>query len=236
MEKILIVEDEHYMLNLLKIHLGKEYTIIEAKDGQIALELIQKQSFDLVILDIMLPFVSGWEICEKIKEQGDTPILILTARTELTDKVKGFELGADDYLVKPFEFEELKARIRAVLRRYKRLRKYNSQNNNNRYVYLDGLFIIDLESRQLVVNKEPVELTATEFDLLSLLASNPNHVFTREILLDKIWDLNEIKDVRNVDSHIKNIRIKLKKVKNDTNFIKTVWGVGYKFNLQEVVK
>lgn len=235
MYKILIVEDEQYMLNLLMIHLGKEYDIITAKDGQIAFEVIEQQSFDLVILDVMLPYISGWDVCKKIREIGDSPILMLTARTDLSDKVKGFEMGADDYLVKPFEFEELKARIKALLRRY------NNMENRNPYdakkiVFLNGSFIVNLKSRQLIINQIPVELTTKEFDLLSLLASNPNHVYTREILLDKIWDLNEVRDVRNVDSHIKNIRMKLKKAKNDTSFIKTVWGVGYKFNLQEDIK
>lgn len=235
MKKVLIVEDETYMLNLLKIHLGKEYDITEAKDGQRALQFIQKQSFDLVLLDVMLPYISGWDLCKKIREKDDTPILILTARTELSDKVKGLEIGADDYLVKPFEFEELKARIKALIRRYNRM-KIPKENDDNKFVFLNGLFVMDLESRQLKVNQLPIELTATEFDLLSLLASHPNHVFTREILLDKIWDLNEIRDVRNVDSHIKNIRTKLKKISSDTNFIQTVWGVGYKFNLQEDMK
>lgn len=235
MNKILIVEDEPYMLNLLKIHLGKDYNIIEAKDGQMALGLFGKQSFDLVILDIMLPFVSGWDVCRAIKERDDTPILMLTSRTDLSDKVKGLEMGADDYLVKPFEFEELKARIKAIIRRYAYF-KEQKLHKDNRYVFLNGSFIIDPESRQLFVDQETVELTATEFDLLSLLASNPNHVFTREILLDKIWDRYEVRDVRNVDTHIKNIRMKLKKVKNDAKFIKTVWGVGYQFNIKEDIK
>lgn len=235
MYKILIVEDEQYMLNLLKIHLGKEYDIITAKDGQIALEVIEQQSFDLVILDVMLPYISGWDVCKKIREIGDSPILMLTARTDLSDKVKGFEMGADDYLVKPFEFEELKVRIKALLRRYNNMENRNSYDAK-KIVFLNGSFIVNLKSRQLIINQIPVELTTKEFNLLSLLASNPNHVYTREILLDKIWDLNEVRDVRNVDSHIKNIRMKLKKAKIDTSFIKTVWGVGYKFNLQEDIK
>lgn len=232
MNKILIVEDEPYMLNLLKIHLGKEFDITAAKDGQVALEYIQKHSFDLVVLDIMLPYISGWVLCEKIREKDDTPILMLTARTDLSDKVRGLELGADDYLVKPFEFEELKARIKALLRRYKNTKNAESHDACI-FKYLNSSFIMDLECRQLIVNQQTVELTATEFDLLSLLVSNPSHVFTREILLDKIWDFNEDRDLRNVDSHIKNIRIKLRKAKSDTSFIQTVWGVGYRFNLQE---
>ena len=117
MKKILIVEDEKYMLNLLSIHLGKDYRVVEAKDGAQALEYLKEHPYDLIILDIMLPYVDGWTICQKIRDKDDTPMAILTARQELSDKVKGFEIGADDYLVKPFEFEELKARVKALLRR-----------------------------------------------------------------------------------------------------------------------
>ncbi|MDF1507910.1 response regulator transcription factor [Robertmurraya sp. DFI.2.37] len=235
MKKILIVEDETYMMDLLKIHLRNEYAIFAAKDGQTALDILQEKSFDVIILDVMLPYVSGWEICKKVREEdAETLILMLTARSELSDKVMGLEIGADDYLVKPFEFEELKARIRALLRRYEHTKLESSEEN--KYVYFNGLFRMDLDGRQLFVNQQQIELTAKEFDLLSLLASNPNRVFTREILLDKIWEINEIRDLRNVDSHIKNIRIKLKKVLEDTNFIQTVWGVGYKFNLHEDTK
>jgi DNA-binding response OmpR family regulator len=232
MKRILIVEDEIHMMNLLKIHLGKEYHITNAKDGQTALDLIEKQSFDLIILDVMLPYVSGWTVCKRIRETDDTPILMLTARTDLADKVKGLELGADDYLVKPFEFEELNARIKALLRRIEQSMIKN-QKNDNKYVYLNGSFLIDLDSRQLIVNQELVELTATEFEILSLLASNPRRVFTRDILLDQIWEHSESRDLRNVDTHIKNIRTKLRMVVRDINFIQTVWGVGYKLNIQE---
>ncbi|WP_019153634.1 response regulator transcription factor [Robertmurraya massiliosenegalensis] len=235
MKKILIVEDETYMMDLLKIHLRTEYDILEAKDGQTAIDILQEKSFDAIILDVMLPYVSGWEVCKKIREHdAETPILMLTARSELSDKVMGLDMGADDYLVKPFEFEELKARIRALLRRYEHRKPESSEEN--KYVYFNGLFRIDLNSRQLFLDQQQIELTAKEFDLLSLLASNPNRVFTRELLLDKIWDFNEVRDLRNVDSHIKNIRIKLKKVIEDLTFIQTVWGVGYKFNLHEDMK
>ena len=148
MKKILIVEDEKYMLKLLSIHLGKEYRVVEAKDGAQALEYLKGQSYDLIILDIMLPYVDGWTICQKVREKGDTPILMLTARQELSDKVKGFEIGADDYLVKPFEFEELKARVKALLRRSERINN-KSQPDLHTLIYLNGLFQLNLESRQL---------------------------------------------------------------------------------------
>ncbi|KWU60992.1 MULTISPECIES: response regulator transcription factor [Priestia] len=234
MKNILIVEDEEYMLNLLKIHLSDEYNITEAKDGQIALDYIENQVFDLVVLDIMLPHVDGWTVCERILKKGDTPIIMLTARSELYDKVKGLELGADDYLIKPFEFEELKARIKALLRRYDHIQKRDESNNQIKF--LSGRFLIDNESRQLTVNNQLVELTAKEFSLLALLASQPQRVFTREILLDNIWEMYESRDLRTVDTHIKNIRIKLKKVEKEMNFIKTVWGIGYKLNIQEDIQ
>ncbi|WP_043976893.1 response regulator transcription factor [Priestia megaterium] len=234
MKNILIVEDEEYMLNLLKIHLSDEYNITEAKDGQIALEYIENQVFDLVVLDIMLPHVDGWTVCERILKKGDTPIIMLTARSELYDKVKGLELGADDYLIKPFEFEELKARIKALLRRYDHIQKRDESNNQIKF--LNGRFLIDNESRQITVNNQLVELTAKEFSLLALLASQPQRVFTREILLDNIWEMYESRDLRTVDTHVKNIRIKLKKVEKEMNFIKTVWGIGYKLNIQEDIQ
>jgi DNA-binding response OmpR family regulator len=231
MKKILVVEDERYMLNLLSIHLGNEYRVVEAKDGAIALEYIKEHSYDLIILDIMLPYVDGWTLCEKIREKDDTPILMLTARNELSDKVKGLEIGADDYLVKPFEFEELKARVKALLRRNEQIK--NRGNKNKKISFLNGLFILDNESRQLSVNQHFIELTTKEFDVLSLLASSPTRVFTREVLLDQIWEIYESRDLRIVDTHIKNIRTKLKKITKDIQFIQTVWGVGYKLNIHE---
>ncbi|OMP68306.1 response regulator transcription factor [Domibacillus epiphyticus] len=230
MKKILLVEDETYMLDLLKIHLSQEYQLFEAKDGAVAVTLIQEQSFDLVILDVMLPFVDGWTVCEKIREKDDTPILMLTARTEVGDRVKGLEIGADDYLVKPFDFEELVARVRALLRRSEQVRK---RNEDQRTKFLNGRFIVDNESRQIMVNQHLIEFTAKEFDLLSLLASHPQRVFTRDILLDQIWDHDEVRDLRIVDTHIKNIRTKLKNAEANHPFIKTVWGVGYTLNIQE---
>ncbi|WP_394542663.1 response regulator transcription factor [Priestia aryabhattai] len=234
MKNILIVEDEEYMLDLLKIHLSDEYTITEARDGQIALDYIENQVFDLVVLDIMLPHVDGWTVCERILQKGNTPIIMLTARSELYDKVKGLELGADDYLIKPFEFEELKARVKALLRRYDHIQKRDE--SNNQITFLNGRFVIDNESRQLSVNNQVVELTAKEFSLLTLLASHPQRVFTREILLDNIWEMYESRDLRTVDTHVKNIRIKLKKIDKEINLIKTVWGIGYKLNIQEDIK
>ncbi|OLN22261.1 DNA-binding response regulator [Domibacillus antri] len=230
MKKILLVEDEMYMMDLLEIHLSQDYQLFEAKDGEAALTLIREQSFDLIILDVMLPYVDGWTVCQKIRGKDDTPILMLTARSEISDRVKGLEIGADDYLVKPFDFEELEARVRALLRRSEQVRK---RNNDHKIKFLNGRFIVDNESRKLVMNQQLIELTAKEFDLLSLLASHPERVFTRDILLDQIWDHYEVRDLRIVDTHIKNIRTKLKNAEADHPFIKTVWGVGYTINIQE---
>lgn len=230
MKKILIVEDEKYMLNLLITHLANDYKVIEAKDGAIALELIKQDSYDLIILDIMLPYVDGWTLCKKIREKDDTPILMLTARNELADKVKGLEIGSDDYLVKPFEFDELKARIMALLRRAERIYNHSAKKHIS---FLNSEFVLNFENRQLIINKQIVDLTSKEFDLITFLVSAPSRVFTREILLAQIWEANEIRDLRIVDTHIKNIRTKLKKVEKDIKFIQTVWGVGYKLNINE---
>ena len=153
MKKILIVEDEKYMLKLLSIHLGKEYRVVEAKDGAQALEYLKEQSYDLIILDIMLPYVDGWTICQKVREKDDTPILMLTARQELSDKVKGFEIGADDYLVKPFEFDELKARVKALLRRSERIN--NKSQPDFTYIDLFKWFISIKFRKPSVICKSP---------------------------------------------------------------------------------
>lgn len=231
MKRVLIIEDETYMVDLLSIHLSNQYELIIANDGVQALEYVEKQEFDLIILDIMLPYLDGWTVCRKIRESSVTPILMLTARNELSDKVKGLEIGADDYLVKPFEFEELKARIKALLRRSIVMKKNEDNIKINILSYSNGLFKLNLDSRELYINQYNVDLTAKEFDLLSLLASAPSRVFSREILLSQVWKDYEERDLRVVDSHIKNIRTKLKGYEKNQKFIRTVWGIGYQFVL-----
>jgi len=232
MENVLIVEDEQYMLDLMNIHLADSHIITVAKNGLEALNLIRNHDFDLIILDVMLPSVDGWTICEKIRENYDTPILMLTARSEVSDKVKGLELGADDYLTKPFEFDELKARIKALLRRA----KVNKDRQEGKVVYLNGQFIINNMTRQVRLLNQDIDLTEKEFDLLFILANSPQRVFTRNILIDKVWDYEEDLDLRIVDTHIKNIREKFKKISREIKLIETVWGVGYKFNSEEAIK
>lgn len=225
-KKVLIVDDEWNMRNLLKIYLKDEFHVIEADDGGTALSLIYAEHFDLIILDIMLPNIDGWKICKEIRKEKNTPILMLTARNELKDKVYGLEIGADDYLGKPFEPDELIARVKSLLRR-----SFMNENYlENVLVFGEQLLIIKTDSRIVFVKGEKLDLTPKEYDVLYLLAKQPHRLFTRDVLLDVVWGLKDIKDVRTVDTHIKNIRIKLKQKMPTYNPIKTVWGLGYRFD------
>ncbi|MBY0029820.1 response regulator transcription factor [Priestia megaterium] len=225
-KKVLIVDDEWNMRNLLKIYLKDEFHVIEADDGGTALSLIYAEHFDLIILDIMLPNIDGWKICKEIRKEKNTPILMLTARNELKDKVYGLGIGADDYLGKPFEPDELVARVKSLLRR-----SFMNENYlENVLVFGEQLLIIKTDSRIVFVKGEKLDLTPKEYDVLYLLAKQPHRLFTRDVLLDVVWGLKDIKDVRTVDTHIKNIRIKLKQKMPTYNPIKTVWGLGYRFD------
>ena len=223
-DKILIVDDEWNMRNLLKVHLVHHFSIDEASNGKDALEKVNSQKFQLIILDVMMPDMTGWTVCEKIRERENTPILMLTALNDVKDKVLGLSIGADDYLVKPFEPEELLARVHALLRRSS---DFNNEHDNGT-IAISDLTIIK-ESRLIQINGNVVELTPKEFDLIHLLATNQKRVFTREILLNAIWNTNNILDVRTVDTHVKNVREKFRKNGLSFNPIKTVWGVGYIF-------
>lgn len=227
-EKVLIVDDEWKMRNLIKINLLPNYSVDEASSGQEALEKHQNEKYQLIILDVMMPDMSGWTVCEKIREMDNTPILMLTALQDVKDKVHGLRIGADDYLVKPFDPEELLARVEALLRRSN---DYN-QAEEESTVKVAGL-TINKTSRQVHINGEEIELTPKEFDLMHLLASNHKRVFTRDVLLDLIWDTNTVFDVRTVDTHVKNIREKCRRNGLPFNPIKTVWGVGYTFQRPE---
>ncbi|MFZ3576697.1 response regulator transcription factor [Virgibacillus sp. DJP39] len=228
-KSILIVDDEWNMRNLVKIYLSKEnFSIDEARDGNEALEMSHQNSYDLIILDIMLPDIDGWEVCSTIRETKQLPILMLSARDDIKDRVHGLNLGADDYLIKPFAPEELVARVHALLRRHK-----GTTMETSKTLMDFGEFSIDNESRAVMVKATTVELTPKEFDILYLVASQSKRVFTREIILDAIWSLNEFRDMRAIDTHVKNIREKLRKSGLSYNPIKTVWGVGYKFSTPE---
>ncbi|WP_346010374.1 response regulator transcription factor [Paenibacillus sp. SYP-B3998] len=191
-----------------------------------ALEAVRQQHFDMIILDIMMPDMDGWEVCKRIRESYNTLILMLTARTETSDKVRGLNLGADDYVVKPFEPEELIARVFALIRRA--LIAQTSEQEIKKIVHPN--LAISPDARTVTIKDQNVDLTQKEFDLLCLLADNPHRAYTRDMLLEKLWGHDFFGDVRTVDSHIKNIRDKTRKSGLDYNPIQTVWGVGYKFH------
>ncbi|MFC7060253.1 response regulator transcription factor [Halobacillus seohaensis] len=226
--KILVVDDEWNMRNLVKIYLSKEkFQIDEAKDGNEAIKMAKQTPYDLIVLDIMLPDIDGWEVCSTIRKIKQVPILMLTARNDVKDRVHGLNLGADDYLIKPFASEELVARVNALLRR-----QMINEESNDRLLHFENL-LINGESREVQVFQTLIELTPKEFDILYLIAGQSRRVFTREILLDRVWSPSEFRDLRAIDTHVKNIREKLRKMGLSYNPIKTVWGVGYRFNTPE---
>ena len=221
--RILVVDDEKTLVKGMKFNLENEgYEVECAYDGAAALELAREGRFDLIILDVMMPEMDGLEACMKIREFSNVPIIMLTAKSEDADKLMGFECGADDYLTKPFNILELKARIRALLRRSGGL-----ENQNNRITA--GSLTVDTQERNVYKDGKPVELTAREFDLVELLIRNPNRVYSRENLLDLIWSYEYRSDIRTVDVHIRRIREKLETVPAEPEYIMTKWGVGYYF-------
>ncbi|WP_438449218.1 response regulator transcription factor [Gorillibacterium sp. sgz5001074] len=227
--KVLVVDDEWNMRNLLRIYLTRKgMEVKEATNGQEALEQLRNAAYDLILLDVMMPDMDGWEVCRKIREKDMTPILMLTARTEVKDKVQGLGLGADDYLTKPFDPDELIARVYALLRRS----AYQQQHMVTEERLEAPGMIIYPEGRQVHVDQQPVELTQKEFDLFLLLARSPHRAFSREILVEALWGHDYLGDSRVVDTHIKNIREKIQRAGLSYNPIQTVWGVGYKFQSQ----
>lgn len=223
-QTILVVDDDQYICELVKMYLEDEYIVELAHDGGVVMDKLRETNPSMVILDIMLPVKNGWEICKEIRRQRDIPIIMLTAKGEEIDKVLGLELGADDYITKPFSPRELAARVKAVLRR---IRADEKDRNTLRY---PGI-ILDFERHKITVNEEEVDLTPKEFELLWLLASNPGKVFSREVLLDKIWGYDYFGDTRAVDSQIKRLRKKMESIPGSMMYIQTVWGVGYKFEV-----
>lgn len=221
--RVLLVEDEEKMRELIKISFKKEnFETIEASDGKQALDIFKKNQIDIVILDIMLPEIDGWTVCREIRRTSNVPIMLLTARGEEFDKLFGFELGADDYLVKPFSPKELIARIKALLRR-------SEIKNNDSVSYLQiGEIRIDRLSREVTVCGKEINLTNKEYELLYFLANNPKIVFTREQLLLKVWGYEQYGDPRTVDTHVKKLREKLGPY---SSCINTMWGVGYKLEV-----
>lgn len=220
-DTILIVDDEQRIVDLAQLYLEQDgFRCKSATDGLVALNEILNNSPDLVVLDIMLPGMDGLEICRRVRAESDVPIIMLTARNEDIDKIVGLELGADDYLTKPFNPRELVARVRAILRRTER----KSSAPSNRPIEIQNLYI-DPDKRLVKVDDESIELRMKEFDLLLTLAENIEHVFSREKLLDVVWGYDFAGETRTVDVHIAHLRHKLRNMKPT---IETVWGVGYK--------
>ncbi|HPD89509.1 MAG TPA: response regulator transcription factor [Oscillospiraceae bacterium] len=227
-EKILIADDDRNICELLRLYLEKEnYTVVLAGNGEEALAKFNAENPDLILLDIMMPLLDGWQVCREIRKKSDCPIIMITAKGETFDKVLGLELGADDYVVKPFEPKEIIARIKAVLRR---TGKTPAESDVKEVVY-DKL-IVNMTKYELKVDGKVIDTPPKELELLFHLASNPNRVYTRDELLDQVWGFEYYGDSRTVDVHIKRLREKLEGV-SDQWCLKTVWGVGYKFEVKE---
>ena len=223
---ILVVEDDHNISELIRMYLEKEgFEVRLAYDGGKAVEEYDKQAPDMVLLDIMLPVMDGWAVCAHIREKGKTPIIMLTAKSDVGDRITGLEMGADDYLVKPFEMKEVLARIHAVLRRF----GGEEEGSGEKKLSFDKL-VINLDSYELLVDGKRVDTPPKELELLYHLAASPNRVFTRNQLLDEVWGFDYFGDSRTVDVHIKRLREKLEGVSEQWS-LKTVWGVGYKFEV-----
>ena len=224
--KILVVDDDANICDMLKMYFESEgYEVKTVNDGIEGVACFKTYEPDLVLLDIMLPKKDGWQVCREIREMSSKPIIMITAKGEVFDKVLGLELGADDFVVKPFDMKELSARVKAVLRRYQ---AHNNQNDEEviRFENIE----ISLQKYELKLKGKSVDIPPRELELLYFLASNCNRVFTRDQLLDKVWSFDYLGDSRTVDVHVKRLREKLEGV-SDKWILKTVWGVGYKFEL-----
>ena len=229
MSKILIVEDEESIAELEKDYLELSGFEVETeRDGNSGLERALADNFDLLILDLMLPGADGFEICKKVREVKNLPILMVSAKKDDIDKIRGLGMGADDYMTKPFSPSELVARVKAHLARYQRL--VNSNVKENDIVEIRGIKI-DKTARRVWINGEEKNFTTKEFDLLTFLAENPNHVFTKEELFREIWDMESIGDIATVTVHIKKIREKIEFDTAKPQYIETIWGVGYRFKV-----
>ena len=229
MSKILIVEDEVAIAELEKDYLELSgFDVVMQHTGDAGLKAALNEDFNLIILDLMLPNVDGFEICKKVREKKNTPIIMVSAKKEDIDKIRGLGLGADDYMTKPFSPSELVARVKAHLARYERL--VGSGVKANEIIEIRGIKI-DKTARRVYVNGEEKAFTTKEFDLLTILAENPNHVFTKEELFNKIWDMESIGDIATVTVHIKKIREKIEFNTSKPQYIETIWGVGYRFKV-----
>ncbi|NEU30041.1 response regulator transcription factor [bacterium LRH843] len=232
MFKVLIADDDDNIREIIRYYFEKQnIELIEAPDGNTAIKLIQSESPDVVILDIMMPEMDGYDVCRKVRKESNIPIIMLTARGEEFDCVLGLELGADDYVTKPFSPRELVSRIKAIFRRMESTLEENESNFDS-LIYESNDLKIDSERREVVVKGDMVPFRPKEFDLLVHMAKSPGNVYTREQLLEQVWGYDFIGDIRTVDVHVKKVREKLNCLQCDA--IQTVWGVGYKFELSEV--
>ena len=228
MGRILVADDDKNIAELLRLYLEKEgYVVVIAGDGEETITKFTSENPDLVLLDIMMPRLDGWQVCREIRKKSNCPIIMITAKGETFDKVLGLELGADDYVVKPFDAKEIVARVKAVLRRTGRV----LDNANIKEVSYDRL-VINMTRYELKVNGNVVDTPPKELELLFHLANNPNRVYTRDQLLDEVWGFEYYGDSRTVDVHVKRLREKLEGV-SDKWMLKTVWGVGYKFEVKD---
>ena len=230
-QKILIVDDDENIAELISLYLTKEcFDTLMVHDGEKALIAFDSYQPDLILLDLMLPGIDGYQVCREIRARSGVPIIMLSAKGEVFDKVLGLELGADDYIMKPFDSKEMVARVRAVLRRYQAAPRAESASSvKEKRVSYPGI-TINLTNYSVMVDGQTVDMPPKELELLYFLASSPNQVFTREQLLDQIWGYEYIGDTRTVDVHIKRLREKIKD--HDTWSLSTVWGIGYKFEVK----
>lgn len=224
--KVLVVDDEKLIVKGIKFSLEQDGMEVDAAyDGKQALEMARQNNYDIILLDVMLPELNGFEVCQMIREESDVPIIMLTAKGDDMDKILGLEYGADDYVTKPFNILEVKARIKAIIRRTKSKKKEEAAPRT----IVSGDLKIELDSRRVFIGDKEVNLTAKEFDLLELLITNPNKVFNRENLLDLVWGFDYPGDVRTVDVHVRRLREKIEANPSEPRYIHTKWGVGYYF-------
>lgn len=229
MSKVLIIEDEKSIAELEKDYLElSDFSVDIETDGEAGLKKALSGDYDIIVLDLMLPGMDGFEVCRKVREQKQIPILMVSAKKDDVDKIRGLGIGADDYMTKPFSPSELVARVKAHLSRYERLMNNNQKSND--VIEIRGIKI-DKTARRVFVDGEEKPFTTKEFDLLTFLAENPNHVFSKEELFREIWDMDSIGDIATVTVHIKKIREKIEIDTSNPQYIETIWGVGYRFKV-----